>query len=355
MTTSFPTTNWDGTSDSRPNPSGQQRGPDGEDWQRLTAEVQAVQRLLDGLGVSTVGAFAAADPDTGNRLFADTLVLTLGGTTNPETFANIWDGTSESRDDASVVRAPDADDWRALIIEINALEARVQPLGIPDGGVLPTSEPATGGYLWADGTNEVQSLAQIASTSGTWTLGVTLPGNSEETTAALDFNASAAAIQTAVDAALAGLSANGVAYTAGDIAITGGPINAGAVTITYSGDSVKNTNTTQVTTADVDLNDATQPVASTTTPGVPGVVTVSDEAGSHTADLWDGTSNSRPDADVYRAPDWQDYRAALLRLYDMSQKLVPLGFTTIGVAPTSDPTTRTELWTNTNIVTVSNG
>lgn len=238
MTASFPTSNWSGVSRSRPNPSAQQRGPDGEDWRRLTLEVQAVEMLLDAIGVSTVGAFATSDPDKGKQLFADTLVLTLGGNTDPEDYPNKWDGTSDTRPDATVVRAPDGGDWKALVARIVALQKRVQPLGIPADAALPTSEPATGGYLW---------------------------------------------INTAVTR----------------------------------------------------------------------VVTVSDEAGSHTNTLWDGTSPTRPDGDVYRAPDWQDYDKARDLLLDMSKRLVPFGFDADGGMPTSDPSVSKEWYTSTNVVNSS--
>jgi hypothetical protein len=354
MTANFPTAVWDGSSGTRPD-GGVNRGLDGTDWQQLVTEIQAMQVLLDSIGVSTAGVFATSDPDKGKRLFTNTLVLTLGGNAAAEDTPNKWDKTTDSRPSGDDLRAPDYDDWRELISQITALEARVQPLAFIAGGLLPTTEPATVNYLWANGTNEVQSLAQIASTSGTWTLTLTLPNNVAKTTTALAFNATGATVQTAVDVALAGLTVNGVAYTAGDVAVTGGAINAGAQTITYSGASVKNTNVAEVTTADVDLNDATPPVESTTTPGVLGVVTISDEAGAHTNVLWDGTSSSRPDADVRRGPDYQDYEEARLKIRAMQDLLVVIGFAADGGLPTTDPAVRGEWWTNTNIVTVSAG
>lgn len=63
--------------------------------------------------------------------------------------ASAWDGTSETRPDADVHRAPDAADWAQLVAEVRAMQAQLLPLGIPADGVLPTSEPATPGYLWA--------------------------------------------------------------------------------------------------------------------------------------------------------------------------------------------------------------
>jgi hypothetical protein len=241
-----------------------------------------------------------------------------------------------------------------LVTEINNLEKRVQPFGIPDAGRLPTSEPATGGYLWQDGTNEVQSLAAIASTSGTFTVALTLPGNAA-VNFVVPFDATAAAIQILVDAACAGEVVNGVPYTAGDIVVAGGPQDTNPVTFTFSGASVANTDIAIMVATDVDLNDSTPPVEAEDTKGVVGVVTVSNEAGVHANSLWDGTSPSRTNGEVYRAPDWQDYEEARRKLYDMSQKLVPFGFTALGAAPTSDPSVRDEIWTNTLICTVSNG
>jgi hypothetical protein len=90
------------------------------------------------------------------------------------------------------------------------------------------------------GVDEVQSMATSTATGGTFTLSLTLPGNTAATTTALAFDATSATIQTAVDVALAGLEVDGVTYTAGDVAVTGGPANTTATTYTYSGNSVTN-------------------------------------------------------------------------------------------------------------------
>ena len=355
MTTSFPSSVWDGVSATRPD-GGVNRGLDGADWQRLVSEMISISDQLDALGVSAAGVFATSDPDKGKRLYGSTQVLTLGGNTATEDHPLRWDKTTDSRPVASgdALRAPDGDDWREIITKITDLEKRVQPMALVVAtGFLPTTEPATGGYLWLNGTDEVQSLAAIASTSGNWTLTITLPGNSAQTTASIAFNATAAAIETAIDTALAGLTVNGIAFTAGDIAATGGAINSAAVTLTYSGVSVRDTNIAAQTTADVDLNDATEPVPTTTTPGVNGAVTVSNEAGAHTNTLWDGTSPTRPDADVHREPDYQDYEEARVKIRAMANLLVPLGAALDGGLPTTDPSVRGEWWTDSNVVRIS--
>lgn len=130
-----------------------------------------------------------------------------------------------------------------------------------------TKYVVTAAALETVGVDEVQSAAIIASISGTFTFGITLPGNSEVLTGGIDFDADSTAIQTAVDAALAGLVVAGVTYTAGDVTVAGGPINTTPVTFTFDGVSVNKRNIAPITTTDIDLDDNLPPVMSTTTPG----------------------------------------------------------------------------------------
>lgn len=132
-----------------------------------------------------------------------------------------------------------------------------------------TKYEVTARTLNAAGEDEIQTLGSIASTSGNWTLTITLPGNTAVTTANLAFNATSGSIQTAVDNALAGLAVNGVNYTAGDVTVAGGPINTTPVTLTFDGASVDKLNIAPVVTNDVDLNDSTPPVVTETNRGVP--------------------------------------------------------------------------------------
>jgi hypothetical protein len=171
---------------------------------------------------------------------------------------SVWDGTSDSRPDADVFRAPDADDMEQLRNEILALQNQLKPLWIGADGTFRTTVGA--------GTDEVQSLAAIASTSGNWTLTITLTGKDPFTTASIAFNASAATIETAIDTAATTASVPN--WTNGDISASGGPINSGAVTLTFDGSSVDIQPHILCTTADVDLNDSTPPVVSETTNGI---------------------------------------------------------------------------------------
>ena|GEM_PF-2910462 len=138
-----------------------------------------------------------------------------------------------------------------------------------------TTYRVTNRTVTGSAVNEVQTLGQIASTSGTWSLTITLPGQASVTTTALDFDFTAAEIQTAVDAAVAGLIVDGTLYTAGDIAVTGTAINSSDIVLTFSGASVSGTDIAICTTADINLNDSTEPVVTETTKGYPVGTTTS--------------------------------------------------------------------------------
>lgn len=341
---------------------------------------------------------------------------------------SVWTGVSEDRPNASVKRGPSGYDWLRLVNEINAMEKLCDGIGLSTAGVFPGSDPTKTSQLYrsGSGTNEVQNLGEIVSTSGNWRLTITLPGNSAIQTANLGFAINAAALETAIDTALAGLSVNGVAFVASDISVSGTDINsAGGLTLTFDGTSVQKMNITASTTQDVDLDDMTPPVVTTPTPGVPANNLTLSGAGTATyPNVWDGTTVSRPNrdderapdaddwaklvvqvralqsriqplglnadgtipasgtglwknngavlsvfgqatvslwdgssdnrgVDVYRAPDNVDYLKAYQKVREMQTMLVPLGFTDLGALPTSDPAVSGKLWTNSGVVTVS--
>ena len=76
-------------------------------------------------------------------------------------------------------------------------------------------------------------------------------------------------VQTAIDAACAGLVINGIVYTAGDITVAGGPMDSAPITLTFDGTSVAGDDHALVVASDIDLNDNTPPVESETTKGAP--------------------------------------------------------------------------------------
>lgn len=86
--------------------------------------------------------------------------------------------------------------------------------------------------------NEVQSIAKYGGTvtAGTPTLTITLASGKTFTTAAFAYNAAAATIQAAIDAAATAAGVSG--WTNGDIVVAGGDLTAAPVTLTFSGASV---------------------------------------------------------------------------------------------------------------------
>lgn len=108
------------------------------------------------------------------------------------------------------------------------------------------------------GASEVQLLTPGGTISGgTWT--ITFEG---QTTAALDFDANAATVQAALEA----LSTIGT----GNILVTGGPIDSGAITLTFR-NQLGFQNVSQVTVDDGSLTGSTPSVTpSTTTAGSSG-------------------------------------------------------------------------------------
>lgn len=123
------------------------------------------------------------------------------------------------------------------------------------------------------GVDEVVSISANGAAAGTWTITITLPGNTAVTTAAIAYNAAAAAMQTAVDDACDGLEVNGVAYVAGDITVANASTaDAAATTLTFDGNSVTNTSIPLTT---VDITGLTTP-----TGGVVSITAEGEEVGS---------------------------------------------------------------------------
>jgi hypothetical protein len=106
--------------------------------------------------------------------------------------------------------------------------------------------------------NEVQSVIATGASAGTFTL--TFDG---ETTAAIAYNANAAAVQSALEA-LSNINP-------GDVTVAGGPLPGTATTITFGG-QYANTDVPQMTADSGSLTGGTA-VVSTTTPGAAGAGT----------------------------------------------------------------------------------
>ena len=111
-----------------------------------------------------------------------------------------------------------------VLEEADAAQAKKWPR---DADNLPRDTPST-----------IQTIKTWATapSAGTFTIQITLADGTTFTTAAIAFDATASAIESAIDAAATGVVTN---WTNGDIAASGGPIEAADVVLTFSGDSVK--------------------------------------------------------------------------------------------------------------------
>src|SRR5690606_28246242 len=96
-------------------------------------------------------------------------------------------------------------------------------------------------------TDEVQAIEQYAVnfTGGTFTLTFNLDGESPFTTAAIAYDANAATVEAAIDAAATLAAVAG--WTNGDITVSGGPLTAGDLVLTFDGTSVAQTDHGQTT------------------------------------------------------------------------------------------------------------
>jgi hypothetical protein len=119
-----------------------------------------------------------------------------------------------------------------------------------------TSRPLQGAAVPLAGTDEVQTVTITGTpTGGTFT--ITFSG---QTTAAIPYNASASAVQSALEA-LSNISS-------GDIVVAGGPLPGTPVTVTFSGGSYDGADVPQMT-ATASFTGGTSPAVAvtTTTPG----------------------------------------------------------------------------------------
>jgi hypothetical protein len=106
----------------------------------------------------------------------------------------------------------------------------------------------------AAATNEVVSLADSTQTSGGMVLNFSIrqsDGRFESfTTGAIDFEETAAAIETIIDTAATTASITG--WTNGDISVSGTAIDVGPIVFTYDGDAVSARNNVLITLTDTD-------------------------------------------------------------------------------------------------------
>lgn len=151
---------------------------------------------------------------------------------------------------------------RAVVQELKLQQDRLGDIAYPEG--------------FAE-QDEHQEIPNVECDDGTYTLVFTLADGTTFETAALDHDDDDETIQAAVDAAAA--VAIGDGYTAGDIAISGGPIDTDTIEIDFTGDSVAKKNhglttvNSSLTLSDVTVT-VTETIAGSAEPAVDEVQTI---------------------------------------------------------------------------------
>ncbi len=143
---------------------------------------------------------------------------------------------------------------RIITKELKAFQTRQSDVAYPSGFAA---------------TDEIQSIAAnpLLVTSGNFTLTITLRGQDAFTTANIAYDASAATIETAIDVAATAAAVTG--WTNADISVAlTSTLNAGALTLTYDGDSVDDTNQDTVAINDANLFSSPVGAESTSQEGV---------------------------------------------------------------------------------------
>lgn len=240
----------------------------------------------------------------------------------------VWDGTTRNgRSNGLNNAAATGADWLRLVHEIQKLQRVCDGMGLTAASGFPVEDPAVTGQLFVgdSGEDEVQSLAAISSVSGNWKLKINFPDGQTFTTGNIAYNAAAAAIQTAIDTALADEKLYGVTYTADDLKATGGAINSEPVVLTFGG-ALGDMPFPLVQTINVDLSDETPPVASRTTAGLidDGLTLATTTSAASYPNVWDGKTPVRQDVDAHRAPIWQDALELFFKIRALEARILPL-------------------------------
>lgn len=162
-----------------------------------------------------------------------------------------WTGATDAdKEKALLAAARSIDALRFKGLKVSVFDITYDSNGkaispVPTQSALETADaaqalewPRDGLDFAPDTPSTVQTLLQYATnpSAGNITVTITLADGTSFTTADIAYDAVASTIETAIDAAATG-SVTG--WTNGDIAVSGGPLTTGNVTLTFSGDSVK--------------------------------------------------------------------------------------------------------------------
>ena len=160
-------------------------------------------------------------------------------------YATDWTGATDANKIKALIQAARTLDsirykgWKAPVYDALKADRNASSATLEAADASQSKQwPRDADNMRRDLASTVQTIKAWATSpsSGNFTLTIILADGTTFTTGAIAFDANAAAIQSAIDtAAAAALSA----YTAGDIAVTGGALNSADVVLTFSGNSVK--------------------------------------------------------------------------------------------------------------------
>ncbi len=211
-------------------------------------------RIKDGLSGTAVNNQPLVPPQVGDATLTITSVALNTDVTNKVPVGARFTIAGESDSDTVhtvTARTPSSSAPTTAITFSPILGAGTYTTSATAGlGAATTTVPGV-----AATTDEVQQIARFTNkvTGGNYTLTISLDGDSPVTTGSILYSANAAAIQAAIDAAVSAHAA----WSNGDIVVTGGPLTAAAVVLTFSGGSVDETDHGQTTIASVDLTAVT--------------------------------------------------------------------------------------------------
>lgn len=191
-----------------------------------------------------------------------------------DAIVRLKDGFSNG-DSTPLVDASESIGATLIELEESSMETTVPVGAHVKFASFDTKYTITARTINAAGEDEVQTMLTSTATGGTFSMEITLPGLSMIETAQIAYNATAGTIQTAIDTALAGAIVAGVTYTAGDLAVTGGPAHTTSVVFTFSGNSVKKRNIAMLVVDGALLTGGTAGAISETNRGVPAGSTTS--------------------------------------------------------------------------------
>lgn len=179
----------------------------------------------------------------------------------------IKDGLSGSGNIAEAIPGSADTDADIDSVVLNTTNTRKVPVGarftVSTAG--NTTEYTVTGRVLSTGVDEVQSLSASGATAGTFDLTFNIYNQDPVTVSGIAYDATPAAIQTAIDSALAAAIAS---YAPGDITVAGtGTADVNATTFTYDGTSVASMNHSAMTVDGSGLTGGGGEVVTTTTEG----------------------------------------------------------------------------------------